>query len=110
MYVILQNYTSSCSEISYYILLCLQDYAGYPSGSMVDFACDQDGYPILAVSSLAVHSKVSCFCLHDSVCKAICFTFPCPLCIDALQFGSITGKYIEAHVWVNKEICIDMQI
>nr|ACG28443.1 root border cell-specific protein [Zea mays] len=34
-----------------------QDYAGYPSGSMVDFACDQDGYPILAVSSLAVHSK-----------------------------------------------------
>uniref|UniRef100_A0A804QFK9 DUF2470 domain-containing protein n=3 Tax=Zea mays TaxID=4577 RepID=A0A804QFK9_MAIZE len=34
-----------------------QDHAGYPSGSMVDFACDQDGYPILAVSSLAVHSK-----------------------------------------------------
>jgi len=24
---------------------------------MVDFACDQDGSPILAVSSLAVHSK-----------------------------------------------------
>ncbi|KAG2646345.1 hypothetical protein PVAP13_2KG491800 [Panicum virgatum] len=36
-----------------------QEHAGYPSGSMVDFACDQDGSPILAVSSLAVHSKVS---------------------------------------------------
>ncbi|XP_072952348.1 glutamyl-tRNA reductase-binding protein, chloroplastic isoform X1 [Typha angustifolia] len=34
-----------------------QDHEGYPSGSMVDFACDQDGSPILAVSSLAVHSK-----------------------------------------------------
>ncbi|CAL5085982.1 unnamed protein product [Urochloa decumbens] len=36
-----------------------QEHAGYPSGSMVDFACDLDGSPILAVSSLAVHSKVS---------------------------------------------------
>ncbi|KAJ1291550.1 hypothetical protein BS78_02G323900 [Paspalum vaginatum] len=34
-----------------------QEHAGYPSGSMVDFACDQDGSPILAVSSLASHSK-----------------------------------------------------
>lgn len=34
-----------------------QKYEGYPSGSMVDFACDQDGYPILAVSSLANHTK-----------------------------------------------------
>ncbi|TKW35475.1 hypothetical protein SEVIR_2G375000v4 [Setaria viridis] len=34
-----------------------QEHDGYPSGSMVDFACDQDGSPILAVSSLAVHSK-----------------------------------------------------
>jgi hypothetical protein len=25
---------------------------------MVDFACDADGSPILAVSSLAVHTKV----------------------------------------------------
>ncbi|KAI3924354.1 hypothetical protein MKW98_032555 [Papaver atlanticum] len=32
-------------------------YEGYPSGSMVDFACDHDGSPILAVSSLAVHTK-----------------------------------------------------
>ncbi|OVA06360.1 protein of unknown function DUF2470 [Macleaya cordata] len=32
-------------------------YDGYPSGSMVDFACDHDGSPILAVSSLAVHTK-----------------------------------------------------
>lgn len=30
---------------------------GYPSGSMVDFACDVDGSPILAVSSLAVHTQ-----------------------------------------------------
>lgn len=45
------------------IFMCLhvavQDHQGYPSGSMVDFACDYDGSPILAVSSLAVHSKVS---------------------------------------------------
>lgn len=36
----------------------VQKYEGYPSGSMVDFACDADGSPILAVSSLAVHTKV----------------------------------------------------
>ncbi|OWM78818.1 hypothetical protein CDL15_Pgr002989 [Punica granatum] len=29
----------------------------YPSGSMDDFACDADGSPILAVSSLAYHTK-----------------------------------------------------
>ncbi|KAF5735151.1 hypothetical protein HS088_TW15G00651 [Tripterygium wilfordii] len=34
-----------------------QKYEGYPSGAMVDFACDLDGSPILAVSSLAVHTK-----------------------------------------------------
>ncbi|WCJ43630.1 FMN binding [Euphorbia peplus] len=34
-----------------------QKHEGYPSGSMVDFACDVDGTPILAVSSLATHSK-----------------------------------------------------
>ncbi|XP_004288416.1 PREDICTED: uncharacterized protein LOC101314217 [Fragaria vesca subsp. vesca] len=34
-----------------------QKYEGYPSGSMVDFACDADGSPILALSSLALHTK-----------------------------------------------------
>ncbi|XP_043691568.1 uncharacterized protein LOC122642205 [Telopea speciosissima] len=34
-----------------------QKYEGYTSGSMVDYACDQDGIPILAISSLAVHTK-----------------------------------------------------
>ncbi|MCE0480790.1 hypothetical protein HAX54_037899 [Datura stramonium] len=34
-----------------------QKYEGYPSGSMVDFACDAYGSPILAVSDLAVHTK-----------------------------------------------------
>ncbi|PIN20207.1 Cellular repressor of transcription [Handroanthus impetiginosus] len=34
-----------------------EKYKGYPSGSMVDFACDAYGSPILAVSSLAVHTK-----------------------------------------------------
>ncbi|KAH7661802.1 FMN-binding split barrel-containing protein [Dioscorea alata] len=38
-----------------------KDHESYPSGSMVDFACDDNGSPILAVSSLAVHSKnLSC--------------------------------------------------
>ncbi|KAI4341178.1 hypothetical protein MLD38_025934 [Melastoma candidum] len=32
-------------------------YDGYPSGTMVDFACDVDGSAILATSSLAFHSK-----------------------------------------------------
>ncbi|KAJ6974910.1 hypothetical protein D5086_024425 [Populus alba] len=34
-----------------------QKHEGYPSGSMVDFACDADGSPIVAVSSWAVHAK-----------------------------------------------------
>ncbi|KAG5615639.1 hypothetical protein H5410_015463 [Solanum commersonii] len=34
-----------------------QKYEGYPSASMVDFACDTYGSPILAVSNLAVHTK-----------------------------------------------------
>lgn len=34
-----------------------QKYDGYPSGSMVDFACDAEGSPILAISSLAAHTK-----------------------------------------------------
>ncbi|XVE90163.1 hypothetical protein DITRI_Ditri20bG0056000 [Diplodiscus trichospermus] len=34
-----------------------QQHEGYPSGSMVDFAGDANGSPILAVSSLAVHTK-----------------------------------------------------
>ncbi|KAK1282275.1 hypothetical protein QJS10_CPB22g01263 [Acorus calamus] len=33
------------------------EHDGYPSGSMVDFACAPDGSPILAISSLAVHAK-----------------------------------------------------
>ncbi|KVH88903.1 protein of unknown function DUF2470 [Cynara cardunculus var. scolymus] len=35
----------------------VQKHEGYPSGSMVDFACDAYGSPILAVSNLAVHTK-----------------------------------------------------
>ncbi|KAM1547128.1 hypothetical protein ACFX14_008515 [Malus domestica] len=34
-----------------------QKHEDHPSGSMVDFACDADGSPILAISSLAVHTK-----------------------------------------------------
>ncbi|XP_071720170.1 uncharacterized protein [Rutidosis leptorrhynchoides] len=34
-----------------------QKHEGYPSGSMVDYACDSNGSPILAVSNLAVHTK-----------------------------------------------------
>jgi len=40
------------------LIFVTQKYDGYPSGSMVDFACDANGCPILAVSDLAVHSKV----------------------------------------------------
>ncbi|KAL3534020.1 hypothetical protein ACH5RR_007541 [Cinchona calisaya] len=34
-----------------------QKHEGYPSGSMVDFASDANGSPILPVSRLAVHTK-----------------------------------------------------
>lgn len=34
-----------------------QDHHGYPFGSMVDFACDAYGSPIIAISSLAVHTE-----------------------------------------------------
>ncbi|KAK4413101.1 hypothetical protein Salat_2957300 [Sesamum alatum] len=34
-----------------------QKHEGYPSGSMVDFACDAYGSPILALSNLALHTK-----------------------------------------------------
>ncbi|KAI3751365.1 hypothetical protein L2E82_22449 [Cichorium intybus] len=34
-----------------------QKHEGYPSGSMVDFACDSNRSPIIAVSNLAVHTK-----------------------------------------------------
>lgn len=36
----------------------MQDQHGYPFGSMVDFACDAYGSPIIAISSLAVHTEV----------------------------------------------------
>ena len=44
--------------LSSLLIFDTQKYDGYPSGSMVDFACDANGCPILAVSDLAVHSKV----------------------------------------------------
>ncbi|XP_028118968.1 uncharacterized protein LOC114316516 [Camellia sinensis] len=52
----------SVSYIHYFqrlsqFLFNMQKYEGYPSGSMVDFACDAYGSPILAISSLAVHTK-----------------------------------------------------
>ncbi|KAL4560746.1 hypothetical protein LXL04_032900 [Taraxacum kok-saghyz] len=34
-----------------------QKHESYPSGSMVDFACDANGSPILVVSDLAAHTK-----------------------------------------------------
>ncbi|KAL8456227.1 hypothetical protein ACS0TY_034446 [Phlomoides rotata] len=34
-----------------------QEHQGYPSGSMLDFACDAYGSPIIAVSNLAAHTK-----------------------------------------------------
>jgi len=43
----------------------VQKHEGYPSGSVVDFACDADGSPILAVSSLAVHMKVCSVLMHN---------------------------------------------
>lgn len=47
------------------LIFNMQKFDGYPSGSMVDFACDSNGYPILAVSDLAVHSKVFLFFLQN---------------------------------------------
>jgi len=49
-------FTETCLKF----LLIWQKHGGYPSGSMVDFACDADGSPIVAVSNWAVHAK-ACF-------------------------------------------------
>lgn len=56
-----------------------QKHKGYPSGSMVDFASDAHGSPIIAVSNLALHTKVCItiffilhrkgFHLNHSCCK-----------------------------------------
>ncbi|XP_052173578.1 uncharacterized protein LOC127788923 isoform X7 [Diospyros lotus] len=49
---------STASELDVFQLLQLhQKHEGYPSGSIVDFACDAYGSPILAVSRVAVHTK-----------------------------------------------------
>lgn len=47
----------------------VQKHEGYPSGSVVDFACDADGSLILAVSSLAIHTKVCALLIHISTLK-----------------------------------------
>ncbi|GJZ38261.1 FMN-binding split barrel containing protein [Tanacetum coccineum] len=36
---------------------CSKKHEGYPSGSIVDFSCDANGSPILALSNLAIHTK-----------------------------------------------------
>ena len=57
------SYIYGLAEIS----LIWQKHEGSPLGSMVDFACDVDGSPILALDSFAFHIKactskdISCF-------------------------------------------------
>uniref|UniRef100_A0A6N2M818 Pyridoxamine 5'-phosphate oxidase N-terminal domain-containing protein n=1 Tax=Salix viminalis TaxID=40686 RepID=A0A6N2M818_SALVM len=58
-----------------------QKHEGYPSGSMVDFACYADGSPILAVSSLAVHTKVIQLSLCPICLKNCCFNPKCSLLV-----------------------------
>jgi len=38
---------------------CVQKYDGFPLGSMVLYATDDSSRPILAISSLSPHTKVS---------------------------------------------------
>ncbi|KAJ6697256.1 hypothetical protein OIU85_003608 [Salix viminalis] len=45
------------ASVLLFTVVVISKHEGYPSGSMVDFACYADGSPILAVSSLAVHTK-----------------------------------------------------
>ena len=46
--------------ISFTVILDLvQKNEGYPSGSMVDFACDTDDSPIMAFISSSIHSLKS---------------------------------------------------
>ncbi|KAI4350362.1 hypothetical protein L6164_004824 [Bauhinia variegata] len=52
-----ENRTMLANSVRGMLSTFSQKHEGYPSGSMVDFACDADGYPILAVSNLAVHTK-----------------------------------------------------
>ena len=57
-------HVSNILFLSDFLIFNMQKLEGYPSGSMVDFACDANGYPVLAVSDLAVHTKVF-FCFSS---------------------------------------------
>lgn len=39
---------------------CVQKYDGFPLGSLVLYATDDSGRPILVISSLSPHTKVNC--------------------------------------------------
>ena len=62
--MVISGFDIACLEIIIFLSPVLyfawnvQKYDGYPSGLMVDFACDAYGTLILAVSSLAVHTAL----------------------------------------------------
>ena len=59
-----QSNSATLQSLSAYNLLvfnydgCVQKYDGFPLGSMVLYATDDTGRPILAISSLSPHTKV----------------------------------------------------
>lgn len=86
---------------------------GYPSGSMVDFACDADGSPILAVSSLAVHSKdlsanVKCSLLvardHDDRTDLVITLHGDAIPVSENERAAVRSTYLARHpkaFWVD---------
>ena len=55
------QYLSACDVLVFNFDGCVQKYDGFPLGSMVLYATDDSGRPILAISSLSPHTKVICF-------------------------------------------------
>jgi putative heme iron utilization protein len=90
-----------------------QKHGGYPSGSIVDFACDVNGSPILAVSSLAVHTqdllanpKCSLLVARDPEDRTdlIINLYGDTVPVDDDEIAAVKSAYLEKHpdaFWVD---------
>nr|XP_043610917.1 uncharacterized protein LOC122582570 isoform X2 [Erigeron canadensis] len=103
----------SQSDEVYQLIKAHQKHEGYPSGSMVDFACDANGSPILAVSNLAIHTKDL---LANPKCSLLVAKDPEDrtdliitlhgdvVSVPEMQRGDVRASYLAKHpdaVWVD---------
>ena len=64
--------------------------AGYPFGTVVDFACDGAGYPVFCISPLAVHARNI---MEDGRCSLV---------VQVVPLAPLRGfrAVHEIHVWI----------